>query len=122
MESLDGIFKSDTIISNDLREALIKATAPLENVPARDKDWRSGSGERILDLVNPSMYPLVYGQSRILVDKLVGLDDCIRRCGEGETLSAPSMKIRGTSAAAWSSKFQCLPSEFGIPVCGQDVQ
>lgn len=120
MESLDGIFKSDTIISNDLREALIKAVAPLENVPAQAKDWHPGSREQVLDLVHPSMYPLVYGQSKILVDEVLGLDDCISRCGDGETLSIPSI---GTGEGpAWSRNFQWLPSEFEIPAGGQDVQ
>lgn len=120
MESLDGVFKSDTIISNDLREALIKSVVPLENVPDRAKDWHPWSGEQVLDLVHPSMYPLVYGQSKILIEEVVGLDDCISRCGDGETLSIPS--IETDHPDYWSSKFQWLPSEFEIPVGEQDVQ
>lgn len=126
MESLDGIFKSDTIVSNDLREALIKAVLPLENVPDRDKDWHPGSENQVLDLVHPSMYPLVYGQSKILVDQELGLDDCISRCGNGETLTMPTLeKAKSRIDKAWSTKFQWLPSELEIleiPSGGQDVR
>lgn len=124
MESLDGIFKSDKIISNDLREALVKAAARLENVPAQVKDWHPGSGEQVLDLVHPSMYPLVYGQSKILADEVLNLDDCMSRCGHGQTLSIPSIGSVDESqiSAAWSTRFQWLPTEFEIPAGGQDVQ
>ncbi|MCJ1263574.1 hypothetical protein MMC22_003444 [Lobaria immixta] len=46
VESLDQIFKSDTIISNDLSGALINSAAPLENVPAQVKDWHPGFAEK----------------------------------------------------------------------------
>lgn len=123
VESLDGIFKSDTIVSNDLRTALINAAAPLENVPAQAKDWHPGSGNQVLDLIHPSMYPLVYGQSKILIDEVLGLDDSISRCGDGETLAElPILRDKTSISAAWSTKFQWLPSEFEIPVGGENVQ
>lgn len=123
VESFDGIFKSNTTVSTDLRAALINAAAPLENVPAQAKDWHPGSGEQVLDLIHPSMYPLVYGQSKILIDGYLGLDDCISRCVDGETLAEPSILREKTSIIpGWSRKFQWLPSEFKIPVGGENVQ
>ncbi|MCJ1467440.1 hypothetical protein MMC07_006065 [Pseudocyphellaria aurata] len=123
VESLDGIFKSDTVISNDLREALIEAVAPLENVPASVKDWHPWSRNQVLDLVHPSMYPLVYGQSKIVVDRLLDLNECISRCGDGETLGLSNVPIDDNlEFPAWSRKFQWLPSEFEVPAGGQDVR
>ncbi|KAH7022143.1 hypothetical protein EDB80DRAFT_884924 [Ilyonectria destructans] len=61
--------KSDKLISNDLREALKSAAPPLVNVPADRKDWHPGIDDRILDLVHPSLCPLLYWRSRILPDK-----------------------------------------------------
>lgn len=75
VEGLDGVFKSDIIIPEELRVALKDAAAPLEDVPEKQKDWHPGSNGQVLDLVHPSMYPLVYGQSRILARGNVGLDD-----------------------------------------------
>lgn len=86
----DGdVVKSDTTVPDSLKEALKVAVTPLEQVPETAKDWHPGSDEKVLDLVHPSLFPLVYGQSRILSDSLVGLDDCIQRTGQGETIPVP---------------------------------
>jgi len=86
----DGdVVKSDTAILPSIRDALITAAAKLEDVPDFHRDWHPGSNETVLDLVHPSLYPVVYGRTRILPDSLTGLDDCITRCGEGLTLDVP---------------------------------
>jgi hypothetical protein len=86
----DGdIVKSDTVIPSALKDALIACVARLEDVPDLLRDWHPGSNQRVLDLVHPSLFPVVYGTTRILPDSLVGLDDCITRCGEGRTLDVP---------------------------------
>ncbi|KAH9926109.1 uncharacterized protein B0H18DRAFT_1006567 [Fomitopsis serialis] len=41
----------------------MSAVAPLEAMPDSKKDWHPGSDERILDLVHPSLYPVVYGRT-----------------------------------------------------------
>lgn len=53
VKTLDGVWKSDTIVPEDLKTALQKAVAPLENVPDKEKDWHPGSNEQVLDLVHP---------------------------------------------------------------------
>ena len=99
---------------------------PLEQVPDKNKDWHPGSNKQVLDLVHPSLFPLVYGQSRILRDSVIGIEDSISRCGDGETIPIPSddeadhkdscvMKFLGKEQNAWSKKFQWLPSEFELP-------
>lgn len=41
----------------------------------------------VLDLVHPSMYPLVYGRSRVLKEELVGVSDAIEKwAGKGEII------------------------------------
>jgi hypothetical protein len=87
---LDGdVVKSDTAIPPSLRDALNAAVAELEDVLDLHRDWHPGSNERVLDLVHPSLYPVIYGRTKILPDSLVGIDDCIKRCGEGLTLKIP---------------------------------
>lgn len=76
------------------------------------KDWHPGSGEKVLDLVHPSLFPLVYGQTRILPDSLVDPDDCIERCGEGMVSIPPAADELLSSA--WSRKFQWLPCNVDI--------
>ncbi|KAG6909612.1 hypothetical protein DXG01_016394 [Tephrocybe rancida] len=83
------VVKSDTAIPLSLKEALKAAVAPLEQVPTRSQDWHPRSDDKVLDLVHPSLYPLVYGRSRILSDTTVGLDDCIEQSGRGETIPVP---------------------------------
>ena len=135
VEALDGIYKSDTIVPESLQQALLKAVTPLENVPEKHKDWHPGSDEQVLDLVHPSLFPLVYGQSRILPDSTVGIQDCISRCGDGEVLPIPSREemievnrgpwrfsMDDRSAGSWSQKFQWLPSEFELPLSSDDVK
>lgn len=77
------VVKSDVSISTSLKESLQAAARDLENVPEKYKDWHPGSDEKALDLVHPSLFPLIYGRSRVLEDRFVGLDDCMENCGKG---------------------------------------
>lgn len=92
---------------------------PLEDVPASHLDWHPDSNEMVLHLVHPSLFSVVYGQTRILSNTIVGLDDCVRRCGEGETL--PVLPLEKAQKPwlldvvpmhnPYSRKFQWLPCE-----------
>ncbi|TFK36203.1 hypothetical protein BDQ12DRAFT_725248 [Crucibulum laeve] len=84
------VVKSDVAIPFSLQEALKLAVAPLEDVPEREKDWHPGSDEKVLDLVHPSLFPLIYGRSRALKAANVSLDECVARCGEGEVIPVPT--------------------------------
>ena len=80
----DGdVVKSDTVISGDIRQSLKAAVRILEDVPDIYKDYHPGSDGKVLDLVHPSLFPLIYGKSRVLEDSLIGLYDCIQSCGKG---------------------------------------
>lgn len=113
VEAIGAAFKSDTIIPDDLRKCLIEAVAPLEDVPPHDQDWHPDSENKVLDLVHPSIYPLVFGQSRILTNGLVGLDDCVKKCGDGMTIPIPDSGP-DASLHCWSTRFQWLPTDFEI--------
>lgn len=115
-----GAVKSDSIVSAELKEALKAAVKPLEDVPAKQQDWHPCSNEQVLDLVHPSLYPLIYARSRILADCEIGLDDCLSFCGAGEVIKRPpeheadeTMECTGYGGKAklWSTKFQWLPAE-----------
>ncbi|KAF5383274.1 hypothetical protein D9615_005045 [Tricholomella constricta] len=120
------VVKSDHAVPAPLKEALKAAVAPLEQMPAWEKDWHPGSDEKVLDLVHPSLFPLIYGRSRILPDSLVGLDDCIQRSGEGLTIPVPPLEEASIessyhyrhegddSTAPFSRRFQWLPCEVDL--------
>ncbi|KAF2802928.1 uncharacterized protein BDZ99DRAFT_468593 [Mytilinidion resinicola] len=119
-----AVVKSDSIIPHDLKVELQSAIKPLENIPDRLKDWHPGSNEQVLDLVHPSLFPLLYGRSRILPEGTVGLLNCVESCGKGEVIPEPkeddvkvlhlNASLRGRSLDKerfWSRKFQWLPCE-----------
>jgi Protein of unknown function (DUF4246) len=55
------IVKSDTAIPSSLRHALKATATPLEDVPHTCRDWHPGSNDTVLDLVHPSLFPVIYG-------------------------------------------------------------
>jgi len=124
----DGdVVKSDTVVSPETKKLLQDAVVPLENVPDVDKDWHPGSDGMVLDLVHPSLFPLVYGRSRILPDSLCGLRDCVRRAGEGVVIPVPPKEqsheilitnwgwgIEPETVTLFSRKFQWLPCDISL--------
>lgn len=75
-----------------------------------------------MNLVHPSMYPLVYGRTRGLRDEVVGVSDAIEHwVGKGEVIPEQVTKspedfviLPGwdppSQAVLWSSKYQWLPA------------
>ncbi|KAF4589028.1 duf1665 domain containing protein [Ophiocordyceps camponoti-floridani] len=102
------VIKSDRIVSPSLWQDLRDVVAPLENIPEDRKDWHPGSDGKVLNLVHPSLYPLVYGRTRILPDKRIGVDDALDRCSQGEVIDVPEL-VRDTQFI--SRKFQWLPCD-----------
>ena len=115
------VVKSDSIIPESLKLELQAAVATLEDVPADQKDWHPGSNGKVLDLVHPSLYPLVYGRTRVLETGKTSLEDCIARCGEGKTTQIPpeqdvaqdgvshEYQVETTALNSYSRNFQWLP-------------
>ncbi|KAF5507238.1 hypothetical protein CGCA056_v012745 [Colletotrichum aenigma] len=87
-----AVIKSDAIMTPDMATSLRKGVKPLEEVPAEDKDWHPNSNEQVLDLVHPSLWPLMYGRSRVLRDRVIGLDDALEHCGMGTILPKRKQK------------------------------
>lgn len=76
-----GVNKSDSAVSEELRKALVEAASPLEDVPEDKKDYHPGSDKKVADLVHPSLFPLVYGHTRILRDEVITLENCLGTTG-----------------------------------------
>ncbi|KAF1975186.1 hypothetical protein BU23DRAFT_579235 [Bimuria novae-zelandiae CBS 107.79] len=140
------VYKSDTVVSSELRDDLRAAVAPLENVEEKDKDWHPDSDEKVLDLVHPSLFPLLYGRSRVLKPEYghvlgdsgqwegksgnMSLDDCEFWIGKGGIMPVPEVgEIQIQSGrSSWGSRgeqhfysanFQWLPCE--VAFAGNDA-
>ena len=116
--SFEQIWKSDRLIPEDLRERLKAAVAPLENVPAWEKDWHPGSNGQVLDLVHPSLYPVVYKRTLVRNKETAG----------PVALEAPLAKDVCPLTFAlypngierfFSKRFQWLPSDFTVSDTGK---
>jgi hypothetical protein len=114
-----GVVKSDIAIGEDLRQMLRDAVRPLEDVPEELKDYHPGSDDKVVDLVHPSLFPVIYGRTRILHRKLIGLEDFLNHVGEGKVLAVPPEdEATATVDRDWRSvhrpysrKFQWLPCD-----------
>ncbi|CAK38002.1 hypothetical protein CBS63078_6739 [Aspergillus niger] len=120
-----GVVRSDTAVSEELQKALQQAVAPLENIPTHQKDYHPGSDRKVVDLVHPSLFPLVYGCTRILPDRLITSDSCLGCIGQGVVVPVPSEEEAGltldsfTPSRRWrveqmrsfSRQFQWLPCD-----------
>ncbi|KAK0101338.1 hypothetical protein ONS95_006515 [Cadophora gregata] len=60
------ICKSDTLLHESLGAEFRSGIAPLLERP--DKDWQPKSDRQVLNIVDPSLFPLVYGRSLVLAD------------------------------------------------------
>ncbi|CZR51823.1 uncharacterized protein PAC_01700 [Phialocephala subalpina] len=123
------VVKSDVAVPESLKLQLREQVLKLENIPEKYKDWHPGSNGQVLDIVHPSLFPLVYGQSRVVEDELIELKDCIESSGKGkvvpspkdEELSGPQVRQYifrnfrpGESPNPYSRNFQWLPCEVDI--------
>ncbi|RAK95595.1 DUF4246 domain-containing protein [Aspergillus ibericus CBS 121593] len=115
-----AIVKSDTVVTPTLASSLRQNVQALEDVPDQWKDWHPGSNQQVLDLLHPSLFPLIYGKSRALPHGTVPLDDCARFSGEGAIVDPELDGTRETlgTLPEWGS-FQWLPSNISLDQGGQ---
>jgi hypothetical protein len=110
MDAEATVVKSDTAISGHLQQSLSSAVHPLENVPEKQKDWHPNSGDKVLDLLHPSLFSLIYGVSRVLPKENVPLDECLKYSGKGETTDLQNqgnleryLAFQNTTLKAWGT-------------------
>ena len=108
------VYMSDTALDNQLKEALKAAVASLENIPEPQKDWHPGSDGKVLDIVHPSLCPLIYGRTKILPSGRVPLLTCHEYSGKGEVVPIPEYVNKFCS-----KNFQWLPCEVELDERGK---
>ncbi|XTI82767.1 hypothetical protein V2W45_1355942 [Cenococcum geophilum] len=109
-----AVIKTDTTIPSELVQALKDAVRPLENISEHHRDWLQWSDKKVLDLVHPSLFPLIYGRTRVLPTGTVGLENCIESCGKGDIIGVPAEEepqSRPWHHSYWSTRYQWLPCD-----------
>ncbi|KAM5356789.1 hypothetical protein ACJ41O_003435 [Fusarium nematophilum] len=128
LDAASTVVKSDSFIDSSLHDSLRAAFARLIEEQKDNPDWHPRTNEKVLDLVHPSLYPLVYGRTRVFEDEVVGVEDAIDKwAGKGEVILLPPEPEQDINAntywqggtaiggsevdeSFWSSKYQWLPS------------
>ncbi|KAJ2773953.1 hypothetical protein GGI18_004641 [Coemansia linderi] len=64
--AVDGVWYSDSLVDDKTAKALKGYAAILANVPDKDKDWHPNTGHQVLNLIDPSLYLLMYQRSSML--------------------------------------------------------
>ncbi|SPO01603.1 uncharacterized protein DNG_04276 [Cephalotrichum gorgonifer] len=114
-----AIVKSDTAVSEPVRQALRENVKRLEDVPDHLKDWHPGSNGLVLDLVHPSLFPVVYGLTRALPDgEKLPLDGCIGYTCKGTIIPVPTDPRY--EKQNWGSH-QWLPSDVKLTGSGAKI-
>ncbi|KAF2867921.1 hypothetical protein BDV95DRAFT_610358 [Massariosphaeria phaeospora] len=122
LEACASIAKSDRLVSSELHELLRNAFDKLKNDQSSSPDWHPNSNDMVQNLVHPSMYPLVYGRSRVLKEEEVGVSNAIEKwAGKGEII--PKDDTHNSSGRfeanvgggtvppqLWSNTYQWLPA------------
>lgn len=133
LDASSTVVKSDSFIDSSLHDSLRAAFIKLIEEHKDNPDWHPLTKEKVLDLVHPSLYPLVYGRTRVFEDEVVGVEDAIDKwAGKGEVISEQGpdgqspqnwrhwWETDGTRSTGvggshvnsyfWSAKYQWLPS------------
>ncbi|KAJ7638378.1 hypothetical protein FB45DRAFT_1131961 [Roridomyces roridus] len=98
----DAIWYSDRLISAQVSQHLRGALLEIENVPDELKDWHPRSNRQVLDLVHPSLYPVLYNRTRSV---------------QGALVQPPAIPHH-TSNQSISEQFCWLPSDFSVGTDG----
>lgn len=124
LDACASVVKSDSIISSEFRDDLRTAFDVLKADQAASPDWHPNSDNMVQDLVHPSMYPLVYGRSRVMKEEAVGISDAIHTwAGKGEVIAKGNLDGPAHTITPpphfWSDTYQWLPSNVAFKPDGR---
>ncbi|KAG0322848.1 hypothetical protein BGZ97_003405 [Linnemannia gamsii] len=113
---IEGTRRCDGLIYEELKERLMACVKRLEDVPDHLKDWHPGSNRQVLDLVHPSLFPLIAGQTFVSNEET---NPALGWTGEGAVIEK-CPQVGGTKDDQFYSKrFQWLPTDFDITPDGK---
>lgn len=111
--AVDGTRRADGLIPPSLKEELLACVAKLMDVPEHLKDWHPGSKKQVLDLVHPSLFPVIAGHTRVANDMPISAP-CLEWIGRGEVLEKilDEDKHKFGEEKFYSDMYQWLPTDF----------
>ncbi|KDN34735.1 hypothetical protein RSAG8_12177, partial [Rhizoctonia solani AG-8 WAC10335] len=129
----DRIWQSDKLVSASLKERLVTGAKKLENVPEAEKDWHPRSNkqvldltpkEQVLDLVHPSLYPIVYGRTLSYPEDSESRDPSTlaARLKPPQSETGSPYSSETTEDYFVSKRFQWLPTDFKVSEDGKSVK
>ncbi|KAJ2448586.1 hypothetical protein GGF42_005055 [Coemansia sp. RSA 2424] len=65
LSATDGVWFSDSLIDLKTTNELKEYVAILESTPSRKKDWHPGDRSRVLNLIDPSLFLLIFSRSKL---------------------------------------------------------
>ncbi|KAG8899799.1 hypothetical protein FRC00_000899 [Tulasnella sp. 408] len=113
------IYESDSLIPQDLLERLKAAVKVLEDVPEDQKDWHPRSDGQVLDLVHPSLYPIVYGRT-FRYPEVTTLEE--RKIADFQLIVPPNPRTTPGQDWSFSKKFAWLSTDFKIAKDGSSAK
>ncbi|KAI1433153.1 hypothetical protein GGR50DRAFT_688475 [Xylaria sp. CBS 124048] len=117
LDATASVAKSDVLIQPALADILRAAFDRLKKDQADSPDWHPRTDEKVLNLVHPSMYPLVYKSTRLFQEEVVGVMDAIENmAGKGAVLRNHTNNDAesGVPSEFWSDNYQWLPSNLSL--------
>ncbi|KAH8722611.1 hypothetical protein GQ44DRAFT_807457 [Phaeosphaeriaceae sp. PMI808] len=111
LDTSASVTKSDRLVTSDLHNALCAAFDKLKSDHATSPDWRPNSNDMVQDLVYPSMYPLVYGRTRVFQAGCVIIEDAITSWVVKGTVIP---EIREKLNSFWPQTHQWLPANLSF--------
>ncbi|KAJ2851732.1 hypothetical protein IWW36_000877 [Coemansia brasiliensis] len=70
LSAVENVWISDDLIESSTTEELKKYAAILEDKPEKDRDYHPNTNNQVLNLVHPSLFPLIYQRSRLLAEAI----------------------------------------------------
>ncbi|KAG8737079.1 hypothetical protein FRC10_008589 [Ceratobasidium sp. 414] len=118
----DRIWQSDKLIPVLLKDKLVAGVAKLEDVPDSEKDWHPRSNDLVLDLVHPSLYPIVYGRTLAYPEGSTDRDATKLKPIPPPDLGDMTLYWARQQSYHISPKFQWLPTDFVVSDDGKSVK
>ncbi|KAE8133533.1 hypothetical protein BDV38DRAFT_296043 [Aspergillus pseudotamarii] len=127
LNSGSAVCKSDTIIPSSVGLKIQQFVSKLSDECGDRKDWEPSSNKLIWNMIDPSFFPLVYGQTRVLVNGgCVPLEQTLETYGHGEVAPRHDQEREileefpdsddNARSLLFSHRFQWLPCE--VEFCG----
>ncbi|KAJ2458865.1 hypothetical protein GGF42_001808 [Coemansia sp. RSA 2424] len=127
LSAADGVWLSDSLIDLETTNELKEYAAILESTPSNQKDWHPDGESRMLNLIDPSLFPLIYARSKLYRQTCASPQAALNPGAPGEFPGSRDKWHEALSESGYciptigqfhsrtvSDKFSWLPSEFRV--------